>query len=494
MSIPGQRSVIFVSSVQKELQAERRALKEYVEQDPLLSRFFEVFLFEDTPASARSAAQVYLDEVARCDLYLGLFGRDYGFEDGQGVSPTEREFDHATALGKDRLVFIWGAYSDRHPKMQALIARASDQVTRRRAATIPDLTAALQSSLVERLTRQGIIQSGPFEDGPCATANGTATIADLAPAAVTAFVRRARAERQFPLPEKTPLATVLAHLHLLAGDAPTRAAVLLFGREPTGWLASAEVRCMHFHGTEVARPVPLYQVFKGTVFEQVDLATNFVLSVINRSVGTRALSSAAPVAYELPPEVVREAIVNAVAHRDYASAAAVQVSVFADRVEIRNPGSLTPPLTTEKLRHPHPSITRNAHLCEALFLARYIEKFGTGTLMMIRESREHALAAPDFIDAGGEFVITLWRDWLTPEVLAGLNLNERHLKTLTHLKTHGRITNRECQELTGASERTALRDLGTLERLRLVRRIGMTGRNAYYVLATKPAANPSNPP
>ena len=480
MPIPGQRSIIFVSSVQKELQTERRALKEYVERDPLLSRFFAVFLFEDTPASARSTAQVYLDEVARCDLYVGLFGRDYGFEDGEGVSPTEREFDHATTLGKDRLVFIWGTYTDRHPKMQALITRASDQVTRRRAATISELTAALQSSLVERLTGQGIIQSGPFEDGPCANSNETATLAALSPEAVASFVGRARTERQFPLPENAPLATVLAHLHLLTGNSPSRAAVLLFGREPAGWLASAEVRCMHFHGTEVARPVPLYQVFKGTVFEQVDLATNFVLSVINRSVGTRALSSAAPVAYEIPPEVVREAIVNAIAHRDYASAAAVQVSVFADRVEIRNPGGLTPPLTPEKLCHPHSSLTRNAHLCEALFLARYIEKFGTGTLMMIRESREHALAAPDFADTGGEFVLTLWRDFHTPAYLAQFGFNPRQLAAIDWVKVHGRITNTEFQTQFSAAKRTASQDLAALVAAGVFVKHGSTGKGVFY--------------
>jgi hypothetical protein len=476
------RSVIFLSSVQKEFQAERRALKAFVHGDPLLSQFFEVFLFEDIPASGQRADHVYLAEVDRCDLYIGLFGQDYGYEDAAGISPTEREFDRATASGKDRRVFVIGPDATRHPKMQALVRKASDQVVRRRVSSTAELTAALYASLVERLSRQGIIQSGPFEDGPCATAYATATEADLSPEAVAAFVRRARAERQFPLPENTPVATVLTHLHLLAGATPSRAAVLLFGRDPIRWLPSAEIRCMHFHGTEVARPVPLYQIFKGTVFEQVDLATNFVLSVINRSVGTRALSNAAPVAYEIPPDVVREAIVNALAHRDYASAAAVQVSVFADRIEIRNPGDLTPPLTPEGLRHPHASIARNAHLCDALFLARYIEKFGTGTLMMIRESRAHALAEPDFTAGSGEFVLTLWRDLYTPAHLAGLGLNDRQLAAITWVKTQGRITNTEFQTQFSAAKRTASQDLTALVAAGIFEKQGTTGKGVFYRL------------
>ena len=79
---------------------ERRALKAFVEGDALLRRFFTVFLFEDLPAADRRADEVYLDEVDRCAIYVGLFGAEYGFEDAEGVSPTEREFDRATRQGR----------------------------------------------------------------------------------------------------------------------------------------------------------------------------------------------------------------------------------------------------------------------------------------------------------------------------------------------------------------------------------------------------------
>ena len=95
-------SSLFISSVQKELAEERRAVKAFVEGDPLLRRYFTAFLFEDLPASDRRADDVYLDEVNRCAVYLGLFGQQYGFEDTAGVSPTEREFDRpprAVSLG-----------------------------------------------------------------------------------------------------------------------------------------------------------------------------------------------------------------------------------------------------------------------------------------------------------------------------------------------------------------------------------------------------------
>jgi len=477
--MPATRLKLFISSAQKELETERRAVKTFIENDPLLRRFFSVFLFEDLPARDQQADAVYLAEVDHCAVYLGLFGNDYGFEDSEGLSPTEREFEHATLQGKPRLIFVKGSDDkNRHPKMQALIRKAGSQLIRRRFTTVSDLTAAIYASLVDHLESCGVIQSRPFEERPCPDA----TLDDLNDQAVANFVRLARLERQFPLPEKAPLPEVLTHLHLLCEGQPTNAAILLFGRDPQRFLPCAEVRCMHFHGTEIQRPVPFYRIFKGTVFSQVDMAVDFVMSKLNRSVGTRAESNQAPVRYEIPPDVIFEAIVNAIAHRDYTSAGAVQVSVFADRVEVWNPGVLPAPLTTESLRHPHGSIARNHRLCEALFLARYIEKYGTGTLMMIRESLAHALPEPDFVQRGGEFTIALWRDWLTPQVLAGYNLNERQMQAVAYVKKEGHIANSEYQQLVGVAKRTAYRDLSDLVGKGFFEKVGTRGKGAFYRL------------
>ena len=181
---------------------------------------------------------------------------------------------------------------------------------------------------------------------------------------------------------------MLEQLHLVKHGQPTHAAVLLFGKQPQRFLISSEIKCAHFHGVTVQKPIPFYQVYKGTVFELVDQAVDFVLSKINLAVGTREHSTQAPVAYEMPPEVVREAIVNAVAHRDYTSNGSVQIMLFADRLEVWNPGTLPPSLTLEKLRHPHGSVPGNPLLAEPLYLAKYIERMGTGY-------RRHDRAVPE---------------------------------------------------------------------------------------------------
>ena len=255
--------------------------------------------------------------------------------------------------------------------------------------------------------------------------------------------RSAHRRRQFILSEDAPLREILTHLNLLRSDLPNRAAILLFGKSPQQFIANAEIRSMHFHGPAIQRPAPDYRIFKGALFSQVDQTVDYALGKLDLSIGTRSKSTQVPTRYELPPEVVREAIVNAVAHREYAAQAAVQVSVFSDRVEVWSPGELLAPLTLEQLRQPHRSVTRNARLCEALYLAGYIEKYGTGTLMMIRESIEHALPEPEFKQQPGEFGAILWRDWLTEKAIAALVLNERQRTVVPHLKVQRWVTNAE---------------------------------------------------
>ncbi len=89
------KTKLFISSVQTEFTQERQSLFEYILSDPLLGRFFEPFLFERLPAIDQRADIVYLNEVRQCSIYLGLLGVHYGFENEDGFSPTELEYDFA---------------------------------------------------------------------------------------------------------------------------------------------------------------------------------------------------------------------------------------------------------------------------------------------------------------------------------------------------------------------------------------------------------------
>ena len=288
--------------------------------------------------------------------------------------------------------------------MQALIKQAGSQLIRRRFTTGAELITSLYAALVQYLADHKLIRNVPFDAAPCPDA----TLADLDEERLTRFIAQARKARGFPLSEDATVTELLTHLNLLDKGHLTNAAILLFGKHPQRFLIASEIKCAHYHGVVVRKPIPFYQVYKGTVFELVDQAVDFVLSKINLAVGTREKSTQAPVAYEMPPEVVREAIVNAVAHRDYTSNGSVQVMLFADRLEVWNPGTLPPPLTLERLRSPHGSVPGNPLLAEPLYLAKYIERMGTGIGDMIERCRTAGLAEPEFTLTDG-FVTTIRR-------------------------------------------------------------------------------------
>jgi len=473
---------IFVSSVQKEFAEVRANLKTFLLGDAVLRRFVsEVFLFEELPASDRRAGEVYLAEVDRSDIYLGIFGNEYGFEDEEGISPTEREYDRATEKHKTRLVYVWGSDdSTRAPKMRALIKKASGELIRRRIEDGSALTAEVYASLVDHLDRRGALRIPPFDT----SAADRTTIASLSRKRISWFLETASRERNFALTPKTSTKALLTHLNLLSDEKPTNAAILLFGAEPQRVHRSAETKCVQCHGTEYQRPFVSYQIYGGDLFEQADQARDFVLSRINRSVGTRSESNTAPATYELPRDAVAEAIVNAIVHRDYNSNASVEVRLFSDRLEVWNPGVLPGTLTTDSLREDHASVPNNPLIADPMYLARYIEKAGTGTQLMITLCRDAGLPEPDFEERSGSIVVTLWRDRLTNELFDSLGLSDRQRKGIAHVRKSGRIVNSEYQELIGVTRKTATRDLDDLVEKGLLRLVGER-RGAHYVLGKK---------
>ncbi len=399
------KTKIFISSVQAEFAEERQMIFEYILSDPLLGRFFDPFLFERLPAIDQRTDTIYLNEVQQCSVYLGLLGAEYGFEDAEGISPTEREFDHATLHHKTRLIFLTSHSSqERNKKQNAFIQKAQQVLIRKRFTTIDELKASIYAALVNYLIEKELIRIGPFD----ASLHATATLEDIDPNKVSDFVQIAKSRRGFKLPETSPLEEILVHLNLMKDDRITNAALLLFGKEPQRFFINSEVRCVHFHGNIVEKPIPSYKVFKGDVFELVDQAVDFVLSKLDYSVGTRSHEVSIPGKYEIPKEIVAEAIVNAIAHRDYTNNGSVQVMLFSDRLEIINPGALPLGWTTEKLKTLHTSIPANPLLAEPMYLKGYIERLGTGTADIMRIAKENNLQAPDF-EQTDDFKTTLYR-------------------------------------------------------------------------------------
>ena len=266
---------------------------------------------------------------------------------------------------------------------------------------------------------------------------------------------------------------------------PTYAGLLLFGQEPQRWVRSSEILVARYPGTTMADRF-IKEEIGGTLPDQIRRAEAFVVSNMRR--GVRLLGLERVEETEYPIEAVREAIVNAVAHRDYQIRGdEIRILLFSDRIEFYSPGRLPGHVTVENLVSER--FSRNEAIVQILSDLGFIERLGYGIDRIIRLMAEAGLPSPRFEETAAGFRVTLlghgdalisgeadarrWRH---------LGLNERQQAALAYLAETGRITNREYQELCpDVSAETIRRDLADLVRQNLLLKIG-DKRATYYIL------------
>jgi ATP-dependent DNA helicase RecG len=265
---------------------------------------------------------------------------------------------------------------------------------------------------------------------------------------------------------------------------PTYAGLLLFGREPQRWIRSSEILVARYAGETMSDRFVKEEV-RGTLPEQIRRAEAFVVSNMRR--GVRLLGLERVEETEYPPDVVREAIVNAVAHRDYQIRGdEIRILLFSDRIEFYSPGRLPGHVTVKNLVDER--FSRNETIVQVLSDMGFIERLGYGIDRMIRSMAQAGLPAPRFEETAAGFQVTLVghgsaliSDQVDAYRWRHLGVNERQEMALAYLAEKGRITNREYQELCPeVSAETIRRDLVDLVRKDLLLKIGEK-RATYYI-------------
>jgi ATP-dependent DNA helicase RecG len=193
--------------------------------------------------------------------------------------------------------------------------------------------------------------------------------------------------------------------------------------------------------------------------------------------------------WEYPLPAVREALINAVCHRDYGATSSTQVRLYDDRLEIWNPGALPIALTPSRLLQKHPSLPRNPLIANSLFYAGFIESWGSGTIRIAELAKQAGLEMPEFISSPGEFEIVLKKRILTAATLEKMGLNQRQVAAVLYTLEAGRITNREYQDRWSVSKSTAAREMVDLVTKGLFVRHGRTGKSTFYSAAAQKGSN-----
>jgi len=266
---------------------------------------------------------------------------------------------------------------------------------------------------------------------------------------------------------------------------PTVAGMLLFGRNPQQFIRSAEVICVRYTGDSMSDEF-VRQDVGGSLSAQIRQAEAFVLSNMRRDVRISGIERDDTAEY--PVAVVREAVVNAIAHRDYAvRGEGIRLFMFSDRLEVYSPGRLPGHVTIDNLVDERYS--RNEALVSVLSDMGYIERLGYGIDRMIAVMEASGMLAPEFEETAAGFKVTLRSAAVRTELMsaselrkAGVRLNQRQEGALVYVREHGRITNSEYQQLEPhVSAETIRRDLSDLVAKNVLLRIGEK-RATYYIL------------
>ncbi|MBI4621412.1 MAG: putative DNA binding domain-containing protein [Desulfobacterales bacterium] len=276
---------------------------------------------------------------------------------------------------------------------------------------------------------------------------------------------------------ETDLIPILQKLNLTDNQHLKRAVFLLFGKDPQWFYSHAVVKIGRFL---TDTDIQTTDIVKGNLFQQLEssleiLRTKYLQSKIKfEGIHRRDI-------LEYPYEALREAIINALIHRDYWGFSQIQIRIYPDKLIIMNAGSLPPEVPVESLKSTHISKPRNKLLAEVFYYAGFIEAWGRGTIKIVEKCVEQGLPEPDFKEEHGVMTVIFYKDKWNKENLKKMELNERQIKAILFVKEKGEITNSGYRELTGLSDEGARIDLNHLVHLKIFEKAGR-GRSVHYVL------------
>ena len=276
------------------------------------------------------------------------------------------------------------------------------------------------------------------------------SVNDLSDELIKRYITLAKETRNIEM-NYTSKSDFLDRLGLVRGSNVKNAAVLLFYRDPTKEIPHAYIKCGYFEDENVIDYVDI----KSDIITQIEESLDFIKKYIKISMkktNNRKIDN-----WEIPRDAIREALVNAIAHRDYLIPGPIQVKITESKLAIINPGGLISELTVDKLYKQHPSIPRNQIIADMLFKVGYFESWGSGTNTIISLCK-NANKSVLFRDRKAFFETIFW---IVP-------LNDRQLQFLGY---ENGLTIKEYTKQFNVSERTARLDIKQLQDIGEIRKI-----------------------
>lgn len=503
---------VFVSSVQKELEDERLIIQNLIGTDAFLTTHCEAVLYECEPAAPDKAVEGCIKELDGCQVYLLIVAQEYGSV-VNGLSITHTEYRRAKQLKLPVLAFIKG---DRNFKRETgteefLRELDADGPKYKRFGNVIVLQKEVRAALVKLLSDQfGIAPSTDEDKIAHQTIEATSTFESQPLTRLLWQELNHDVARKLVATAEGRKAEQLTDAELLKGAAlrglawcdtqtgqhyATAAGIVLLAKDPSAVFPQCRILADAYRAKEadgspgdhedIRLPMPL-AIDRAIAF--VDRNTRHPM----RIVGLNRVRLD-----EYPTEALREALVNAVAHRQYEDAGRkIMLEVFADRVVISSPGMPPAPVTIDKLRKgKYKPCSRNPVLAQGLSFFHRIEERGSGFRRMRDQMLDNGLDQPILGSDTGYFQVifpgpgdNLNRLRVPASAVGQIvppsvekKLTNRQRQMLELLVKGEKLTSGFCQRKFGVTRPPIVRDLNYLVELGLAEKKG-EGRSTCYVL------------
>jgi predicted HTH transcriptional regulator len=508
------RLKVFINSVQKELHEERMALSVLLATDPFLSDCMVPRLFEKYPAPLHPNKQGYLELLRSCHVFVLIAGSEYGTIYEDGLSATHQEYRLAQELKLPTLVCVKGSNDfPRDDRVSSFLDEIrSHGHTYSRFHTIDELVKVTRARLIEYTkstfdtlptkqqetqAKEAIRSASLFERQFTGSVDLSALDMDLA-RQLAAAAEDKPADR---LTDDAVVQALVSRGYLWFDQTngvyrPSMAAVLLLAKAPSSALPQARLQLDAYAGeTRDARPIDSVFVDEPLPFA-IERAVAFILRNTRHPLQVKGLRRLKTDEY--PQEALREAVVNAVAHRDYEEAGVkVVVEVFQNRVVICSPGLPPGDQSIDAIsRGDGRSRARNPLVVQGLTWLELMDERGSGIRRMREAMKKQGLELPRFSARDHEFTVTLSGPGETarasegeppvlpePDILKRRDLSGRQRRILERIAESGFVTTADCVQVLGIAKDTAWRDLNDLVEKGLIEKSG-TGKATRYVMGS----------
>lgn len=296
---------------------------------------------------------------------------------------------------------------------------------------------------------------------------------------VAAHIARARDRDRYNGP--TDPTEYLVHKQCLISEGSevyaTPAGILCFGRHPQYIFARAVVDIGHYRGVTPLsfEVIHLEKDIGGTIFDQIERVETYLWANTHHGMTVSDSSIERVEIHEYPRVVIRELVVNMLAHRDYTNIlSAARVQLFRDRIEWLSPGGLPPGVTVNNILVAQAS--RNPTILSILYEAGYVEAIGQGLDTVVTVLEREGMQPPHFEDDGSFFLVTVVGRPLDTFYSGDMyaRLTDRQRRILSIVRSRGEVSSRDiaAQLAEHATQRSIQRDIKVLLSMELIHAIG----------------------